>query len=177
MRKIGADQVEAEETDAPEAHDPRESEEHADDRITPPTRVTEHLANRPQFLGCIGELGVRHRGFGRHGLPSLRFLQAAANQDAQKRGQRPNHEHHAPTAVQVACLDNEREDDSDERGDHIADCGEGLEEPERERPGTVGHHLGDERHSHGELTANAQAGQEPENREVPRIRREGQLRP
>ena len=46
-------------------------------------------------------------------------------------------------------------------------------QPSAIRPGAVGHHLGHQRDADGELAADAQAGQEAVEREVPDARREG----
>ena len=46
-------------------------------------------------------------------------------------------------------------------------------QPEGGRPGAVGHDLGHQRDAHGELAADAQAGQEPVEGEVPDARPRG----
>ena len=65
------------------------------------------------------------------------------------------------------------EPDADEGRHHVADGRERLEPAEGERPGAVGHDLGHQRDAHGELAADAQAGQEAVEGEVPEADREG----
>ena len=55
----------------------------------------------------------------------------------------------------------------------LPDRRERLEPAQRERPGAVRHDLGHQRDADRELAADAQAGQEPVEREVPDSRREG----
>ena len=47
-----ADQVEAEEADPPEADDPGERQEHADDGVAPPSRVAEELGDATRACAC-----------------------------------------------------------------------------------------------------------------------------
>ena len=56
---------------------------------------------------------------------------------------------------------------------HVAEGGHRLEPAQGGRPGAVGHDLGHQGDAHGELAADAQAGQEPVEGEVPDPDREG----
>ena len=75
------DQVEAEEPDAPEPDHARESEQHADQRVPPPARIAEELGERAE----LGFAGGRRSSSPGGGFPALGLFEAKEDRNRQKR--------------------------------------------------------------------------------------------
>ena len=58
---------------------------------------------------------------------------------------------------------------ADECGGDVANGGKGLEQTERVRSGTRGHHFSDERNSDGKFTTNAESCEQSQDGKVPEI--------
>ena len=101
--------------------------------------------------------------------PLLRFLELAEDEDRQQ-GRQPTHqEHQSPGTGHHADLLHVPEHDANQGGNHVADSRQSLKPAERERPGSIRHRLGDQRHAHRELAAHAEPGERAVDREIPHV--------